>query len=65
MPSAAMRARSSATMPGSSSGSNVPSGRTWGVATTIDVPSATAARASSRLSAIVAGPSSTPGSRWK
>src|SRR5215210_484046 len=32
---------------------------------TVSVPSATAARASSRLSASSAGPSSTPGSRWK
>ncbi len=61
--SAASTARSSDTRPGSSQGSVTKSERTCGVATTVPVPWATAARASSRLSSIVSGPSSTPGSR--
>ncbi len=38
---------------------------TWGVATIVRVPAATAARHSSRLSASVSGPSSMPGSTWQ
>ena len=63
--SAASTARSSATRAGSSHGSVTKSGRTCGVATTVPVPWATAARASSRLSSVVSGPSSTPGQQME